>query len=280
MIKSEKSFWGRKRELSDLYSFLYDSDEEPQSVAVIGQRRIGKSSLLYRIWSKSRANEIYADQLERTVCVMFSMQSFTNCTANEFFIQLLDLFEENAHRYKAQLKTARGNHSSRPQDALSFFLRSLEKEKAFAVMLIDEFECAARNPNFDTHFFDYLRACAQQNRLAYILASQHDLKDLWNAELVHSPYSSPFFNYFQTITLRGFEEGEIKEYLTQASIENRFADSELEDILYIGGNNPFLLNVAAYNILQNRVLSPTLSQREEDLRFQLAHDPVITQCFE
>ncbi|HSE99153.1 MAG TPA: ATP-binding protein, partial [Blastocatellia bacterium] len=46
-IKDPRQFFGRSREVSKIFSRIGAS--RPQSISVVGERRIGKSSLLYYI---------------------------------------------------------------------------------------------------------------------------------------------------------------------------------------------------------------------------------------
>ena len=48
MIRDVKDFFGRKREVARIYSRI--STTHPQSVSIVGTRRIGKSSLLNFIY--------------------------------------------------------------------------------------------------------------------------------------------------------------------------------------------------------------------------------------
>lgn len=279
MIKSEKRFWGRESETQTIYSLLLDAEEEPQSVAVVGLRKIGKSSLLYRIAQKRGAQPMYADQLDRTICVMVSMQALSSASTEEFFAAVTEELSAQDDEVVAKLVVS----PSQPvrdssQQQLRQILRLMDRKEFLLVLLLDEFECAAANPNFDQNFFDLLRSMAQRWRLAFIVAIQHDLDQLWDQSLISSPYSSPFFNFFQTLTLAGFQNGQVEEYLRTLSGNARFPfeSPEIEITNEVGGLHPFFLNVAAYHIFQELSRGNSQSLRNRDtLWMQITQDPTV-----
>lgn len=278
MIKSEKKFWGRNSETQTIYSLLLDSEEEPQSVAIVGLRKIGKSSLLYRIAQKRGAPPMYVEQLNRTVCVMLSMQAMSNASTEQFFAAILEELRRRDDTVSAMLPTLSSWPATSPDQELSRLLRLMDKEEYLLVLLLDEFECAAANPCFDKNFFDLLRSMAQQWRLAFIVATQSDLDQLWDKSLISSPYSSPFFNFFQTLTLASFRDGEVEDYLKTLSHRAGvpFGDLEIGIIRDVGGLHPFFFNVAAYHLFQalTQHSYQVLSDRDA-LWTQITQDPTV-----
>lgn len=279
LIKSDQSFWGRVAELQTLYSLLFDSAEEPQSVAIVGLRKIGKSSLLYSLTQRRNAPDMYVDQLDRTVWVMLSMQALSNATTDQFFTMILDELQNQTKTVNSVLPDTESRLSRSPSQALSHILRLMDREEYQLVLLLDEFECAATNPHFEIDFFNLLRSMAQQWRLAFVVASQIDLDQLWDKSLVSSPFSSPFFNFFQTLTLRGFRDGEDAEYLKAFSTRGGypFGDAEIEIVKRSGGVHPFFINVAAYHVFQTVMIpdSDQLFSAHETVWAQVTQDPTI-----
>lgn len=283
MIKSEKGFWGRESETETLYSLLLDSEEEPQSVAIVGLRKIGKSSLLYRIAEKRGAQPMYADQLDRTVCVMVSMQAMSSLPIEEFFAAITEELIAQDSGVIAKLVVSPSRSAADPSQQLRQILRLMDREGYLLVLLLDEFECAAANPAFDKSFFDLLRSMAQQWQLAFILATQNDLDQLWDKSLISSPHSSPFFNFFQTLTLVGFRDGEVHEYLKTLSHRagTPFKDLEIGIIKDVGGLHPFFINVAAYHLFQALLTqhSHQLLPDRDALWMWITQDPTLYSNF-
>jgi hypothetical protein len=282
MIKSEKAFWGRSSAIKTVYSLLLDSEEEPQSVAIVGLRKIGKSSLLHRIAEKRDAPSMYADQLDRTVCVMVSLQATSDASTEEFFALLLEELRYRDDPVSDMLSTSFSQPAASPSQELMQLLRLMDKKECLLVLLLDEFECAADNPHFDKYFFDLLRSVAQKWRVAFIVATQNNLDELWDKSLISSPLSSPFFNFFQTFLLSGFDNDEIEDYLKTVSREAGipFGDPEIGLIREAGGPHPFFLNVAAYHLFQALAQHGQCSLPDRDtLWMQISQDPTVRGNF-
>ncbi len=276
MIKSRKSFWGRETEIRSLYSCLLDSEDQPQSVALVGQRKIGKSSLLYRIFQKDLADEIYFDQLQRTIVVMISMQGLTTATQDQFFERLLDDLRASNSPFNDLIDELRTQNIGNNEKSFERVLRLMDKDKFLLAILLDEFETAAINRNFDKPFFDKLRSLAQERRLAYIVSVHHDLDKLWDISLTSSPYSSPFFNIFQTLTLKGFSKCESLAYIQKASKEagQLFDEDEVSIIDEFGGTHPFFINLAAYHVFEG-VNRNGRKRNIENIRGDILSDPAL-----
>lgn len=256
VIKSEDGFYNRDRELQEIYSLLLDNEDEPQSIALIGQRRIGKSSLLYRIFRKRSADVIHQESLDKTIMVWVQMTSLADCSPKGFFARLTaEIAEQNG-----QFGNIVFHLAEKYQDPTELFhqvVNQLDREKFRLVILLDEFEEIVRNPALDKPFFDRLRSFMQEKRLAYVLSLQQELHRIWAPTSINSPHTSPFFNPFHSIYLKGFEPNVMREYLTG---KFRFAgktltDNELEAIIKVGGNFPFFINIAAENLF-NRSIAP------------------------
>lgn len=277
-IKSEKMFWNRTRETRTIYSLLLDSEENPQSIAVVGLRKIGKSSLLYRIADLRDVPSMYADQVERTVCVMLSMQAMSNASSPQFFAAILDELRDRKDPISDMLLRVSRSASTNPAETFTHLLRLMDKEEYLLVLLLDEFECASTSPALDKQFFDLLRSMAQKWRMAFVVATQTSLDELWDRSLISSPFSSPFFNFFQTLTLAGFREEEIDTYLAAMLREAgvAFDDEDFQIIKRAGGTHPFFVNVAAYHVFQRHVeQSDQPRPSSSTLWLQITRDPTI-----
>lgn len=276
MLKSSRLFWGRTSELNIIYSCLLGSEEEPQSVAVLGQRRIGKSSLLCRIYKKELADEVYADLLEHTLTVLITMQNFVMSSSAQFYEQILDDIEAINAELKKMVEEARAKCENNQAKSFKQLLRKLTDMGLSLVILIDEFEAVSKNQEFDLSFFNNLRALMQDRRLAFVISIQSNLEKLWEGQLVNSPYSSPFFNVFQHLTLRGFTEDEAITYLQQFSAPDNPDLLNPEEVLLIrriGGRHPFFINIAAYHLVENKISGNQLTLNE--VEFEITNDPAV-----
>jgi hypothetical protein len=276
MLKTLRLFWGRTLEFSHIYGCLLDSEEEPQSVAILGQRRIGKSSLLYRIYKKELADGMYTEQLEQTITVLVTMQNFVMSSSTQFYEQILEDIESFNDKLREMVDDARAKCANDPEKSFKQMLRKLTAMGLLLVILIDEFEAVSKNQNFDLSFFNNLRALMQDRRLAFVISIQSDLEKLWEGQLVNSPHSSPFFNVFQHFTLRGFIEDETISYLQQFCSSDRPDSLNPDEVVLIrrfGGRHPFFINIAAYHLLENKISGNQLTLSE--VEFEITNDPAV-----
>src|SRR5262245_57147219 len=87
-IKDPAQFFGRAREISKIFSRLTAS--RPQSISIVGERRIGKSSLLNYV-NHPQVRSGYLDQPDAYVFVFIDLQQKRKITLPEFFRELFDL---------------------------------------------------------------------------------------------------------------------------------------------------------------------------------------------
>ena len=212
MIRNPSQFFGREKELREVFSRLATM----QSVSVVGERRIGKSSFLYHIYQTSR------ERLGTSfICHYLDLQRVLS--AKEFYqraCELLGVFG-NTHRN---------------------FERALGGKQV--ILCLDEFEQVTSNPGFDADFFNVLRSLMQTDNLALIAATQHTLSDLYRADAIPT---SPFPNIFTLLRLGQLTEAEARELVTRPAehIGKAFTDDEVNFILGLAGLHPYRLNVAS-----------------------------------
>jgi hypothetical protein len=79
-IKDPKQFFGRTREVSKIFSRIGAS--RPQSISVVGERRIGKSSLLYYI-NHPEVRARFLDRMEAYAFAFIDLQQKRRLTLTE-----------------------------------------------------------------------------------------------------------------------------------------------------------------------------------------------------
>lgn len=172
MIKNPDKFFGRKDELKTIFSRLSNL----QSCDVFGERKIGKSSLLYYIFLKLR------DEL-----------------GDEYRVAYIDLQDAKYHTFKGFLKYSLEELHSDPgvissnshNENLIAFSESIEnlRNEIKPVLLIDEFEnLTKRAEEFTNDFFDTMRSLGTHGNIAYVTASLHALKTLCTVGNFTSPF--------------------------------------------------------------------------------------------
>lgn len=231
-IHDPKHFFGRRREISKIFSRIGAS--RPQSIAVVGDRRIGKSSLLNQIYNPEVRAQ-FLDEPGRYTFLFIDFQQRRHIAIDEFF---QDLF--------AQLAEALGPSAVEglePSfDATRKVLARLRQSGQRLIILFDEFDAVTTNTRFDLDFYSFLRACANNYDVAYVTSSSRDLQELCHTAQIAD---SPFFNIFTNVYLRAFSAAEARDLI---AIPSAAAGVPLEhyqrDILDLAGFFPFFLQIA------------------------------------
>lgn len=173
-------FFGRTQNLHEILGSLRHPDK-PGCVSLLGERRIGKSSLL---------NQVYQTLAPEPglVSIHATTQNWQEKTRKQFFSGL----------YAAIAGSLGLDPAGTVEDYPGFrdFIGELATERGARFLLIlDEFELMAGNPEFDAQFFYQLRALADlpQYRFGHLVASRKPLKDLCDE---HGIAASKFWNIF------------------------------------------------------------------------------------
>ncbi|MBX2863533.1 MAG: ATP-binding protein [Leptolyngbyaceae cyanobacterium MAG.088] len=199
MITDPRLFVGRKRELARLAGLM----QQPVSANVIGERRIGKSSLLYHIYQtwESRVNE------PTRYCVVYLNLQEAQCDQEaRFYTAVLQALRQElrSHPVLSQLPTT--------ADRVEFaaVIRQCCQENIRPVLCLDEFEALFdHTQSFDDGFFNNLRGLMNANQVMLILASKKSL-DVYKRK--HG-LTSDFFNLGQILKLWELEPDEVTELL-------------------------------------------------------------------
>ncbi|MCI5197282.1 MAG: hypothetical protein D3919_13865 [Candidatus Electrothrix sp. AW5] len=212
------------------------SGVQPVSVNVIGERRIGKSSLLYH----------FLQTWEQRVD-----------SPNRFVVVYLDLQDETPSD-EAAFYQALGRALARSPLPASYkefrtVLDTLFAQNLLPVFCLDEFEVLLKNnEQFTDSFFDQLRGCMNASQLMFILSSRQPL-DVYAGK---QNLTSDFFNLGQVVELGEFSEEEVEEllHLPLPGRENFPALSPGDQKLarQWGNRHPYLLQLAATALVEAR----------------------------
>jgi eukaryotic-like serine/threonine-protein kinase len=231
MIQDLGSFFGRRRELSRIFSRI--GVERPQSVSVVGERRIGKSSLLYQLSLPEVQSNFLSDR-SALIVVLVDFQQLRTITLQDFF----GILAAQIRRIDPEIAGT---------DPASYRAFQLVQERLLArnkrlILLFDEFDAITSNPAFDRDFYAFLRSVANNSAVAYVTSSKTELQRLCHSSSVAD---SPFFNIFSTLHLRPFEREEALELIARPSREAGIPlESHADDILSLSGLFPFYIQIA------------------------------------
>ncbi len=235
-ITNPAYFVGRQRELKKILGLLDTAHTgQMQHVSVVGERRIGKSSLLYHL---SHAAPAYLTDAAAYHFVYVDLQDPHCHTLNGFLSVVLDGL---ALEHPAALTLT----------AFYDAVQNAAAEEALPVLLLDEFEkLTERAAEFPDAFYETLRSLGNHSLLGIVTASQHSLKDLAR----QGKLTSPFFNIFHELPLGVFTEEEADLLLDRAaSTGYPFTPRERRGILKIAGTHPARLQIVAALVYDAKV---------------------------
>lgn len=241
-ITDPRFFVGRKDELRALTSRM--SGVQPISVNVVGDRRIGKSSLLYHFyqtWEQRVANPI------NFVVIYISLQEASPDNDGQFYKAILhELSQRPIIQHHHHLVTAYGQVSI-TRNEFAQAIKELLPLNVLPVICLDEFEMLLKHPQqFDDFFFDHLRGLMDDNALMFAISSLKPLDEY----LKKHRLTSNFFNLGHVITLGLLTDAAQNELvlLPASTIPQTSPALGMEEQRLAkewGKNHPYLLQLAA-----------------------------------
>jgi len=245
-INDPERFYGRQREVGQVFSRLRNPAFESSSI--VGERRVGKTSLL-RVMAHPDVIRAQGLDPEKFIFVYNDLSMVGESTTPlQLWLRLFRTIRRQVKDPDPELNDIIADmRSSGAMDnyLLADFLDLLSDVGLYVVLLLDEFETITYNQNFGPDFFGVLRSLAIHHNLALVTSSRQELVDLCHSEEVRT---SPFFNIFANINLRGMTPAEAQQLIDKslAGTGIVFTDREQEAIIEIGGYHPFFTQVAAH----------------------------------
>lgn len=249
-IKDPAQFYGRPREVARIFSRLGAS--RPQSISIVGERRIGKSSLLYYI-SNPDIRAKYLDRPESYTFVFIDLQQRRK-------ISMPELFRELGTAIGREIGETLDDREPKFDSLLRLFER-FRQEGRKLIVSFDEFDVVTANRAFDLEFYSFLRSVANNYDVAYVTTSARDLQELCHTQLIAD---SPFFNIFTNVFLRAFTRPDALELIAHpSSVAGLPLEGYSRRIVEIAGHFPFFLQIACSAYFDHLVESGGKLRREE-----------------
>ncbi len=232
VITSPEDFFGRKIEINEILIRL----RTMQSTAVVGERRIGKSSLLYHLYQTG------ARRLDQDARFLYlDLQDARYHTAYGFLHTVLAGIGASVDDVKPQ------HALNRNLVAFSEAIEVWERAGQRIVLLLDELEMAFKHPQeFSGDFFAYLRSQLSLRKLACVSTSQLPLQDL----CLEGKLTSPFYNVFTVTELKELTEDESMELI--AAYHERLGFTEAELMFIFSYLDPLKLQILCDWVIRNR----------------------------
>jgi conflict system STAND superfamily ATPase len=244
-ISDPLRFFGRTREVEQIFGRLRNA--ECESSSVVGDRRIGKTSLLNHL-ADPGVRAVHGLTASRYSFVYADLQMVDEAMGPEQLWRRLlrSLGQElpGDDPMRAALDDLLGTGRFDTFDLGDFFQR-LDDNGRYVVFLLDEFDRVTANSRFGPDFYFGFRALAIHRNVALVTSSRLELVELCHSEEIRS---SPFFNIFANISLRMFSAGDFDDMITKslAGTDVRFSETELEQVLDLAGLHPYFLQAACW----------------------------------
>lgn len=230
MIRDAQKFFGRAAIRRQLLSRV----QTMQHTSIVGERRIGKSSLLWRLCEEAK------QAMPETAIVYSDLPNVT----------------DEASFYACICRALN-------QPGTEFGFNELKRavERKPAVLCLDEFETVCADQKFSVSFFNSLRSLAQNGKLSFIVATQHPLADLCRDKMFST---SEFWNIFTERRLGLIEQDASIGFIGEQSKASgqEFTPAEIDRLIEIAGLYPFFLQMACAHLFEEKANGGSGWQRE------------------
>ena len=236
-IRITDMFFGRV----DLLRRFYGAIANRQSVAVVGSRHIGKSSLLLCA-SLSEIQERFDFDLSHHIFVYLDMRENLHKTCEDIFRAVSKgIISRCPNSINVQLQS-----NENGEDAFQNLLEQIMGKDFFPVLLLDAFDNITLNKQIDPEFFAFLRSQGGSGKISYVTASVAPLPEVCH----HGIADSPFFNIFYNYLLGPLTLNEAQELITIPSERANlpFTEEERNWILHLAGRDPFFIQRVCYTL--------------------------------
>lgn len=239
MIKRPEDFIGRRQEIKRIYARL--NATPPGSISIVGDRKIGKSSLLNYVYQRSNRAQ-HLEHPDRSIMVFLDLQQEKRMSMETFVRTLLGIADLEL---RGRLDVS---DCALTLDGVKDMVQRLDARGYRLGFLLDEFEVVTTNPSFSLEFFSFLRYLANHYNVSYITSSARDLQVLCHTKEISD---SPFFNIFSTMRLSVFQPAEAEELVRVPSERaGKPLGAHVDAIVDMAGRFPFFLQMACSHAIE------------------------------
>lgn len=230
IIKDPNVFVGRQKELNQIYAWIKDSPQ-PHSFNIFGEAKIGKSSLLYRIYQSGGPNS------QRFPVVYLSCRGLS--TSEEFYRAAANALRN--HPAMRQVKTPIPPKQYNA-DNLEAMLVACNQKHLCPVFCLDDFEKLFEGAqHFTGNFFNKLRSWRQAGYFVLLIASDLPVREY---ALRYQTLVSEFFNEIHPLKLTRFSSAEARELVRLPTGQPALSDENQQRALEWGQDHPYRLQLA------------------------------------
>jgi hypothetical protein len=235
---SPTEFSGRAVELNRLAGRLVTG----QSIAVIGQPHIGKTSLLEYISDETARQQRFPERFSRNFFVFLDVLAAQGILVQaDFWRHVLEPLQNSEYTDQYQLAT-RDNYSN---FALEHVFESLYQDGRRLILMLDEFDTLLSHPVLNNpNFYGGLRTLASRSGgFTLVIAARRSLEQLNQLTQELNPHGSPYFNVFVEIQLGALKRDALTSLLDLGG--EYFSKADRAYVERVSGGHPYLAQVAA-----------------------------------
>lgn len=241
-------FVGRTKELKRIKNRICS---RAQSTAIIGEPKTGKTSLFERLESLDTWQDLLTPSSRHVLFRYLDAQTLgAGFTQEQFWGHALQPLHEKAILLNPESNLAQSYRVCFENNFGTFVLERLlaqmRQERWSLILLLDEFDLLLHHPILNSaEFFGSLRSLTSrsQGALALVIACRRPLALLNEDTQQFNRTGSPYFNFFDEITLGPLEPKAVETLLDRAG--DRFTAEDRRFIIRIAGGHPYLLQVTA-----------------------------------
>ena len=264
---SGKDFFGRKKEMETLSSILEESkNEEKRNVALIGIRKIGKTSIIKEFIRRLNNSEpdilcleIYlpeqspvsffkscigsillelARSIRRNIGPNTTIEQMMKIMENDFPISSLGL--TNLMYYVSQ---------SNFDEAFSYLFQLFDalrdETKSTIIVFLDEFQRLQEyDVSINSPVDKFREKIMNQKEILYVISGSA----VGMLNRLISSTGSPLYGHFELLIVRGFEFEEARKFILGKKAELSIGESHLSFLYEITNGNPFYLHLLIHRL--------------------------------
>jgi serine/threonine-protein kinase len=240
-------FVGRTHEIEQLYSAMVTH----QCRALVGERKLGKSSLL-SVLAHGETLRRYRLDASHYLFIYLDLEGMASAERADLWLEWLDRLSTllPSGSVLDNVERLRDTAGLRFTD-IRKVLRRVRDVGLTVVVMLDEFEALASNEAFTPDFYGELRSLAGELGIVYITASKQSLFDLTYRH--ESTLSSPFFNIFSELRLGLMPDHEahlLLDTLSGVGEGQPFCQAEIDLAVELAGPHPFFLQIAGAHLYE------------------------------
>jgi len=265
VIKNPEEFYGREREVRRIYSRL--SSSHPQCLSIIGERKIGKSSLLYFISHEEIRKQWLKDDESYLFLLIDLQERGCEISFTAFFQLVFKMLAERLGNSLVPDSLSNVESESECYEEFKRIVSEIDKQGLKLILLFDEFGMITQSEHFDAAFFSFLRSIANNHECAYITTSRLKLQKLCRSSDISE---SPFFNIFTPVPLGQFDVNEARSLILKPSEQAgvTFDESEVEFVLSVAGCHPLFIQMACAALFDHKTGDGDASRVEAEARLK------------